>query len=96
MAIALRTEVGVSRSHFLHATGIELQSILDMQQVHFLQREGFVKWTDSGTQKNAIPTTYRDHFLGGYLQATEKGRSMLDTITPMLLRERGDKLLGFS
>lgn len=77
----------MSRAHFRSATGIDLENYLDMQKVYELQGQGLLQWTKRGTVMMSLPDEYKNSFLEGYLKATERGRSVLDLITPMLLKE---------
>ncbi|CCG83565.1 protein of unknown function [Taphrina deformans PYCC 5710] len=86
IAVGLRTEVGVPRSHFLKMVGQSLESCLDMTQVGFLQEEGFLDWSEAGPSSPGLPREYQEVFKNGFLRATERGRRVLDLITPMLLR----------
>lgn len=85
IAVGLRTEVGISRSRFTQIVGQPLESCLDMAQVKFLEQEGYVSWSESGIHLAALPREFHGDFKDGAFRATEKGRRVLDLITPMLL-----------
>lgn len=89
IALGLRTEVGISSKLFKSATGIKLKDCLDLQKVHELESQGLVSWhNDRFASSSAMPTEFVDGFVDGCggLRATERGRSLLDLITPMILK----------
>lgn len=86
LAIGLRIEAGVSRSKFRDVTGLDLQNFLDMQRVRELEQAGLVVWREKGGLAPALPREYLESFKEGYIRASERGRSVLDLITPMLLK----------
>lgn len=87
ITLALRTEVGVSRSLFRSATGASLSDYLDMSKVKELQSQGLLEWLEHGSELSALPDEFRNAFHGGSLRATEKGRVVLDLISPMILKD---------
>lgn len=58
-----------------------------MDRVSELEEQGLVIWEgESGSVKSALPDEWRDSYVHGGLRASERGRSLLDLITPMLIK----------